>query len=136
MKILSTSGDEHLGGEDFDELLLNYCIDRFKDESDIDINEINNPKQKAKALRRLRAACTKSKTMISAAKQCTIDVDVLAQDEDFSLEVTRNLFNNLCQSMFDNCIPCMENALEGSKLTKADMHDIVLVGGSTRIPRI
>ena len=130
LEVRSTCGDTHLGGEDFDNKLLQYCIDTFKEQTGIDIS--NNPK----ALRRLKIICEKAKINLSASQETTIDIDALAEGEDFSVTITRPEFEDLCKEDFNKCIPIVEKAIEDASLTKKQINDVVLVGGSTRIPKI
>ena len=131
LEVRSTCGDTHLGGEDFDNRLLQHCINEFKDQSGgIDIS--NN--QKAKI--RLKGLCEKAKIILSAGQESSIDVDGLAEGEDFSFSITRPIFEELCKNDFNKCIPIVEEALKNAKLPKEKINDVILVGGSTRIPRI
>ena len=89
-----------------------------------------------KAMRRLRTACEKVKRMLSNVTQAQIDVDALKNGEDFSLNITRAKFEELCLTYFRNCLKPVESVLSDTKLAKNQIHDIVLVGGSTRIPKV
>lgn len=93
-EVKATAGDTHLGGEDFDNKLVEYCCAEFLKKKKIDIKD--NPR----ALRRLRTQCEKAKRILSAATQTAIEVDALAESEDFSLTITRAKFEELCMSMF------------------------------------
>ena len=130
LEVRSTCGDTHLGGEDFDNRLLQHCINEFKDQSGIDIS--NN--QKAKI--RLKGLCEKAKINLSAGQETSIDVDGLAEGEDFSFSITRPIFEELCKNDFNKCIPIVDQALKDANLTKEKINDVILVGGSTRIPKI
>ena len=130
LEVRSTCGDTHLGGEDFDNRLLQHCINEFKDQSGHDIS--NN--QKAKI--RLKGLCEKAKIILSAGQETSIEVDGLAEGEDFSFSITRPIFEELCKNDFNKCIPIVEKALKDAKLPKEKINDVILVGGSTRIPRI
>ena len=129
-EVRATRGDTHLGGEDFDNYLVNYSIEQFNNEHGIDING------NQKALRRLKVACEKCKRELSSAQQTHMDIDALSDGEDFQITITRPEFENLCMEGFNKCIPPIEEALKDSGLKKTDISDIVLVGGSTRIPKI
>ena len=129
-EVKATNGNTHLGGEDFDNLLIKYCIEEFKNNSGVDIT--NNQK----ALRRLKIYCEKAKRDLSSSNQVDLDIDALAEGEDFTTTITRANFEHICQEMFDKCIPPMEEALKDANLTKKDIDDVILVGGSTRIPKI
>ncbi len=129
-EVRATNGHTHLGGEDFDNRLVEYCAGEFRRKNNIDLKE--NPK----ALRRVRAACEKAKRTLSASTQATIDIDALIDGKDFTLVITRAKFEELCMDLFKKCIPPLDNVLKDSKLSKSDIHDVVLVGGSTRIPKV
>lgn len=129
-EVKATSGDTHLGGEDFDNKLVEYCSKDFMTRTGIDIR---NDKR---AMRRLRTACEKAKRMLSNVNAAQIDVDALKNGEDFSMNITRAKFEELCLTYFRNCLKPVEQVLTDSKLSKNQIHDIVLVGGSTRIPKV
>jgi L1 cell adhesion molecule like protein len=129
-EVKATAGDTHLGGEDFDNKLVEYCVGEFFKKKRIDI------KNNARALRRLRTQCEKAKRILSSAAQTTIEVDSLAETEDFSLTITRAKFEELCMTMFKETIPPVEKVLKDSGMSKNQIHDVVLVGGSTRIPKV
>jgi len=129
-EVRATNGHTHLGGEDFDNRLVEYCAGEFRRKNNVDLKE--NPK----ALRRVRAACEKAKRTLSASTQATIDIDALIDGKDFTLVITRAKFEELCMDLFKKCIPPLDNVLKDSKLAKSDIHDVVLVGGSTRIPKV
>jgi L1 cell adhesion molecule like protein len=129
-EVKATNGHTHLGGEDFDNRLVSYCVNEFKRKTSIDLTL--NPK----ALRRIRVACEKAKRALSASTQATIDIDALIDGEDLNTIITRSKFEDLCMDLFMQCIPPLENVLHDAKMSKADVNDIVLVGGSTRIPKV
>ena len=130
-EVKSTNGHTHLGGEDFDNRLVEYCRAEFKRQSGgLDISE--NPR----ALRRLRTQCEKAKRILSSTAQTAIEVDSLIQGEDFYLNLTRAKFEELCQDLFRKCLPPMENALRDAGMSKGQIDEVVLVGGSTRIPKV
>ena len=128
--VLSINGDTHLGGEDFDNKLLEYCAKEFEKENGINI--MNNKK----ALRRLKRECEKTKIDLSNMKESFIDIDSLEEGCDFNLNIDRVTFEHLCEELFQKCLPPMTQALEDAKLNKNDINDVILVGGSSRIPKI
>ena len=128
--VLSINGDTHLGGEDFDNKLVEYLIKKFKDENGIDIS--NNEK----ALRRLKKECEMIKEELSRSSEVDIDIDSLAESIDFNSEILRVDFENVCKDLFKKLIPPIKEALNDAKLNKEDIDDIILVGGSSRIPKI
>lgn len=129
-EVRATNGHTHLGGEDFDNRLVEYCAGEFRRKTGISMKD--NPK----ALRRVRASCEKAKRALSASTQATIDIDALMEGKDLNVTITRAKFEELCMDLFKKCIPPLDNVLRDSKMSKSDIHDVVLVGGSTRIPKI
>ncbi|MCL4154024.1 UNVERIFIED_CONTAM: hypothetical protein GTU68_034275 [Idotea baltica] len=129
-EVKATAGDTHLGGEDFDNKLVEYCSADFLKKKGIDIR--NNPR----AMRRLRTQAEKAKRILSSSAQTTIEVDSLAESEDFSMTITRAKFEELCMSQFKETIPPLEKVLRDSQMSKNQIHEVVLVGGSTRIPKV
>ena len=129
-EVRATRGDTHLGGEDFDNALLKFCIDEFKSQSDIDISK------NQKALRRLKVVCEKAKRDLSSTQQTNIDVAALAEGEDFNINITRPQFEDMCHDLFQKCVQPVKDALNDANIKEKDINDIVLVGGSTRIPKI
>merc|ERR1712159_70460 len=129
-EVKATNGHTHLGGEDFDEKLLNFCIAEFKKKTGIEITK------NKRAIRRLRTQCEKAKRILSSATQTTIECEALAEGEDFAIQITRAKFEELCMDLFRKCMPPVENVLKDSGVGKGQVHEIVLVGGSTRIPKV
>lgn len=129
-EVRATAGDTHLGGEDFDNIIVDWAADEFKRKSKIDI------KNNARALRRLRTACERAKRVLSSTTQSQIEVDALAEGQDFAVTFTRAKFESLCDSLFKKCMGPVEQVLRDAKMAKANIHEIVLVGGSSRIPRV
>ena len=130
-KVLSNGGDSHLGGEDIDNLLMKYCIDEFKNEnSSIDIS--NDPK----ALRRLKTHCEQLKIDLSEAKESEINIDGLYKGIDFSLKINRATLEYLCKDLFNKCLKVLDNTIKESGINKNEINDLILVGGSSRIPKI
>jgi len=130
-EVKATNGHTHLGGEDFDNRLVEFCMAEFKKRSGgIDIKGNN------RALRRLRTQCEKAKRTLSAAHQTVIECEALAEGEDFSMSLSRAKFEELCIDLFRKCMPPVEQVLSDSDTSKGQIHEIVLVGGSTRIPKI
>ena len=129
-EVKATAGDTHLGGEDFDSILVEHFAKEFKRKSRIDI------KGNKRALRRLRTACERAKRTLSATTMAQIELDSLAEGVDFSSNISRAKFENLCESVFRNSLKPVEKVLKDSGVSKNDVHEVVLVGGSTRIPKI
>ena len=129
-EVKATAGDTHLGGEDFDNFLVDYCVGEFKKKSKVDL------KDNAKALRRLRTSCEKAKRSLSASTQATVEVDSIADGHDLNVPLTRAKFESLCDSLFQRCLGPLDGLLRDAKMSKEQIHEIVMVGGSSRIPRI
>ncbi|KAI9457805.1 heat shock protein 70 family [Lactarius psammicola] len=128
--VKATAGDTHLGGEDFDNALLEHFKNEFKRKTKLDISE------DARALRRLRSACERAKRTLSSVTQTTVEVDSLFQGEDFSANITRARFEEINATLFKSTLEPVEKVLKDAKIPREKVDDIVLVGGSTRIPKI
>jgi len=129
-EVKATSGDTHLGGEDFDNRMVEWCAAAFLKSHGQDIRNDN------RALRRLRTSCEKAKRMLSNSNQATIEVDSLKGGEDFNLTMTRAKFEELNMDYFRKCITPVESVLKDSGISKNQIQEVVLVGGSTRIPKV
>ena len=129
-EVKSTAGDTHLGGEDFDNTLVSYCADEFRKKTKCDVS--GNPR----ALRRLRTVCERAKRTLSSATQATIEVDSLLEGHDFQLTLTRAKFESLCDPFFKRTIAPLDGLIRDAKLDKGQIDEIIMVGGSSRIPRI
>lgn len=129
-EVKATAGDTHLGGEDFDNRLVNHFVEEFKRKYKKDIT--GNPR----SLRRLRTACERAKRALSSAAQTNLEIDSLYEGIDFYTTITRARFEELNADLFRSCLQPVEKVLKDSKLDKPSVHDVVLVGGSTRIPKV
>ncbi|KAI1278567.1 heat shock protein 70 family [Xylaria sp. FL0933] len=129
-EVKSTAGDTHLGGEDFDNRLVNHFVTEFKRKYKKDLSS------NARALRRLRTACERAKRTLSSSAQTSIEIDSLYEGIDFYTSITRARFEELCQDLFRSTIQPVDRVLADAKIDKSQVHEIVLVGGSTRIPRV
>jgi len=129
-EVKATNGDTHLGGEDFDNRIVDFCIADFKKKSGIDI------KGNARALRRLRTQCEKAKRILSSAHQAEVECETLADGEDYTTNISRAKFEELCGHDFKKCMPPVEQVLKDADMSKSQVHEVVLVGGSTRIPKV
>ncbi|KAG2445402.1 hypothetical protein HXX76_000024 [Chlamydomonas incerta] len=129
-EVKATAGDTHLGGEDFDERLVNHFANEFQRKYKKDL------KTSPRALRRLRTACERAKRTLSSAAQTTIELDSLFEGVDFATSITRARFEELCMDLFRKCMDPVEKCLRDAKMDKMTVHDVVLVGGSTRIPKV
>merc|ERR1712018_798989 len=129
-EVKATAGDTHLGGEDFDNRMVDHFVNEFKRKHKKDI------KGNKRAVRRLRTACERAKRTLSASAQANIEIDSLFEGIDFYTSITRARFEELCSDLFKGTREPVEKALRDAKLDKSKIDDIVLVGGSTRIPKI
>ena len=128
--VKATAGDTHLGGQDFDNNLLDFFKSDFKKKTGIDISD--DPR----ALRRLRTAAERAKRSLSSVAQTTAEVDSLSGGEDFSMNISRARFEDLNAGLFKSTIEPVEKVLKDSGIDKAKVDEVVLVGGSTRIPKV
>ena len=129
-EVLATSGDAHLGGEDFDNRLVNHFVQEFKRKNKVDISGSK------RSIRRLKTACERAKRTLSSSTSANIELDSLHEGVDFYTSITRARFEELCSDLFRKTMNPVETVLRDAKLDKSKIHDIVLVGGSTRIPKI
>lgn len=129
-EVQATAGDTHLGGEDFDNRMLQHFIQEFKRKNKKDLTD--NPR----SVRRLRTACERAKRVLSSSTQASIEIDSLYDGIDFYSSITRARFEELCGDLFRKCMDPVEKVLVDAKLDKKSVDQIVLVGGSTRIPKL
>jgi len=129
-EVKSTAGNTHLGGEDFDNLVCDWACDEFKKKTKLDI------KGNARAYRRLRTVAERAKRILSTSTQATLEVDGILDGQDLNLVLSRAKFESICESIFRKAMEPVQQAMQDAKMSKTDIHDIVLVGGSTRIPKI
>ena len=129
-EVKATAGDGHLGGEDFDQRMVEYCCQEYQKKYKEDIST------NMKARRRLQNSCEKAKRTLSTSMNATIEVDALSNGNDFSITITRAKFEQLCEDLFKKGITPVEQVMKDAKWSKDMVHDIVLVGGSTRVPKV
>ncbi|CAF1099772.1 unnamed protein product [Rotaria magnacalcarata] len=129
-EVKSTAGNTHLGGEDFDNRLVQHFVDEFRRKHGKDISK--NPK----AIRRLRSACERAKRTLSSSTTASIEIDSLFEGTDFNTQLSRARFEELNMDYFRGTIGPVDQALKDAKLQKRDIEEVVLVGGSTRIPKV
>ncbi|GKB38189.1 putative heat shock protein 70 family protein, partial [Tanacetum coccineum] len=129
-EVKAVAGDTHLGGQDFDNRLVSYCVKDFKKKWNKDLtgNE--------RAMGRLKVACESAKRSVSYAAQATIELDMLHEGIDFSMDLTRAKFDELNMNFFTKCIRKLETCLRDAKMDKRSVDEVILVGGSTRIPKV
>ncbi|KAL3809564.1 hypothetical protein ACJIZ3_000114 [Penstemon smallii] len=129
-EVKSTSGDTHLGGEDFNDRMLNHFVNEFEEKHKMNIT--GNPR----AMRRLRTACERAKRTLSATTLATIEIDCLYNEVDLYSKISRARFEELNMDLFKKCTELVEKCLRDANMDKNSVHDVVLVGGSTRIPKV
>jgi heat shock protein 1/8 len=129
-EVKATAGDTHLGGEDFDNRMVDYFLQDFKRRHRKDMSE------NQRSLRRLRTACERAKRTLSSSTQAHIEIDSLFDGVDFNSTITRARFEDLCMDYFKKCMEPCEKVLRDAKIAKNQVDEVVLVGGSTRIPKV
>lgn len=129
-EVKATAGDTHLGGEDFDNRLVDHFMSEFKKKHKKDMSE------NERAKRRLRTACERAKRTLSSTSQAYIEIDGLFEGIDFNSSITRARFEELCIDYFKNTLDPVEKVLKDARMSKNQIDEIVLVGGSTRIPKV
>jgi len=129
-EVKSTGGNTHLGGEDFDNRMVNHFMEEFKRKFKKDITG------NQRAIRRLRTACERAKRTLSSSTQASLEIDSLHEGVDFYTNITRARFEELCIDLFRGCLEPVEKVLRDAKLSKSQVDEIVLAGGSTRIPKV
>jgi L1 cell adhesion molecule like protein len=129
-EVKAVAGDTHLGGEEFDNRMVNHFVQQFKRKNKKDISD--DPR----ALTRLRTACERAKRTLSSTKQATIEIDCLYERINFYSTITRAFFEQLNMDLFKKCMEPVEKCLKDARMDKSSIHDVVLVGGSSRIPKV
>ncbi|HWL07124.1 MAG TPA: molecular chaperone DnaK [Planctomicrobium sp.] len=130
VEVLSTNGDTHLGGDDFDEVLIKYVADEFQKEHNIDL------RSQSMALQRLREACEKAKKELSTLQSTEINLPFIFEARHLQLTISRSQFERLIDPLVERCRKPVEQALKDAKLSPKDIDEVVLVGGSTRVPLV
>ena len=129
-EVKATAGDTHLGGEDFDHRLVNHFVTEFKRKKKKD------PSGNARSMKRLKIACERAKRTLSSSAQASVEIDSFFEGEDLFTSISRARFEELCSDLFQNTLAPVEKVIRDSKIDKRSVDDIVLVGGSTRIPKV
>jgi len=129
-EVRATAGDTHLGGEDFDNLLMHHFMVEYKRKHKLDISD------NKRSLRRLKTACEKAKRTLSSSTTANIEIDSLYEGIDFFTSITRAKFESLCMTLFQKCMIPVQKVLQDASCSKSSVDEIVLVGGSTRIPKV
>jgi L1 cell adhesion molecule like protein len=130
-EVKACCGDSHLGGEDFDNRLVDHFVAEFKRK-----NPGKDLSSNPRALRRLRSACERAKRTLSSSTEAAIEIDSLFDGLDFYTKITRARFEELCADLFRSTLTPVEKALSDAKLSKSEIKEVILVGGSTRIPKV
>ncbi|XP_003621979.2 heat shock cognate 70 kDa protein [Medicago truncatula] len=128
--VKATSGDTHLGGEDFDNRMVHHLVKEFRRKNKVDLSG------NARALRRLRTACERAKRTLSYDTEATIDLDSIHQGIDFYSSITRAKFEQMNMNLFEKCMDTVNSCLADAKMDRGSVDDVVLVGGSSRIPKV
>ena len=129
-EVKATAGDTHLGGEDFDNVIVKYFIDEFKRKHKLDLSE------NKRSMRRLKTACERAKRTLSSSNTASIELESLFDGIDFFSSITKARFESLCMNLFQKCMNPVTKVLNDASVSKSQVDDIVLVGGSTRIPKV
>merc|ERR1712100_318462 len=129
-EVKATAGDTHLGGEDFDNRMVNHFVQEFRRKHKKDFTS------NARAMRRLRTACERAKRNLSSSANASLEIDSLFEGIDFYSQITRARFEDLCADLFRGTLEPVEKVLRDSKIDKGSVHEVVMVGGSTRIPKV
>ena len=129
-EVKATAGNTHLGGEDFDNRMVAHFVEEFKRKNKIDVT--NNKR----AIHRLKTACERAKRTLSASTSANIEIDAFYEGKDFYSSITRARFEELCGDLFRSFLDPIEQVLRDAKMDKSSVHDVVLVGGSTRVPKV
>jgi heat shock 70kDa protein 1/2/6/8 len=129
-EVKATAGDTHLGGSDFDNLIVQHLSQEFNRKHKLDLTK------NKRSVRRLRTAAERAKRTLSSSTNAIIELDSLFEGQDFNTTLSRAKFENLCNPLFQQCMAPVEQVLRDAELDKSQVHEVVLVGGSTRIPRV
>ena len=129
-EVKATSGNSRLGGEDFDNNMVTHFVEEFRRKHKQDIS------QSKKAMMKLKRACERAKRTLSSSSQAFIEIDSLYDGIDFNTQITRAKFEQINMPLFQKCLACVEQVIKDSKVSKSEIDEIVLVGGSTRIPKM
>ncbi len=135
-EVKATAGDTHLGGEDFDNRMVDHFVQEFRRKHRLNLKLPAPTKASQRALRRLRTACERAKRTLSSTTQATIEIDSLFEGVDFNSTITRARFEELNSDHFRKTMEPVEKCLRDAKISKSQVHEVVLVGGSTRIPKV
>ena len=129
-EVVATAGDTHLGGEDFDQRVSEHFVKTFKKKNNIDI------KTDTRAMQKLKAEVEKAKRDLSSVHQVKVSIENLIEGQDFSETITRARFEELCADLFKKTLQPVQQVLDDGGMKKSDIDEVVLVGGSTRIPKV
>ena len=137
VKVLAVGGDTYLGGQDFDNQMVAHCLEKFKAEVGVDPLNSEEPSLVTnRRLKRLKNECEQQKAFLAAAKAVRVELDSFLKDIDLDLKITRQQFNEMNAPLFDKCIAIMDQVISSAKLRRQDIQNVIMVGGSTKIPEI
>ena len=131
--VKATSGDNYLGGDDFDNKLVDYCLEKFCKNNNIDKNKILTDKR---CIKRLKKQCENSKKILSYINQTNIYIDEFIDGKDLDIRITKAKFEELCKPLFDKLLYHVEKVLKDANLNKSNINEVVLIGGSSKIPKV
>ena len=138
-EVIISKGNNLLGGEDFDDILVEFCIQEFNNTCQINLNQYsdeNDEKKKVKAKCRLKIACEKAKKELSFIQESNIDINNLFEGEDFQITISRTEFEEKCKTLFEKTENLLKEVFEESKINKEEINDVILVGGTSNIPKV
>ena len=130
-EVITSDGDSHLGGEDIDSKIAEYCLQKFKENEGIEVSSKNQ-----KALKRLKKGCIEAKHLLSTVKEANITIESLSEETDLNVSIDRTIFNELCKEIFERCINLVIKTLKESNIEANEINEVVLAGGSSKIPKI
>lgn len=136
--VIATGGDPHLGGLDFDENLLEYCLQEFQNQYNLQIPDVTeaDKKRKRRKLRQIRVECENAKIKLSETTEAEIYVEDVTNDHHMEVEITRDIFNRVNEKFFNKTMATVQSVIQDADFRKEQIDDVILVGGSTRIPKI
>ena len=134
-EVICTEGNNHLGGNDFDNKLVDFCVKDFEKETGINLKHENN-KESINSLYKLKVECEKAKIDLSTELEAKIDIECLYKNKNFECIIQRNVFESECKDLFKECVNIVEELLSQNNIKKTELEEIILIGGSTKIPKI
>ncbi|CAG7827407.1 unnamed protein product, partial [Allacma fusca] len=136
INIKAIDGDPYLGGEDFDNAMIDFCVKAFKREHGIDLTTVGTKFERDKRLKRIKTQCELQKCYLSAARQVNVSIDAIHGEIPLIVLLTRDILSELIKPSVDNCMKVVDQILSKCEMKEADNHDVMVVGGSSRIPYV